>query len=180
MTTYTQAQTAWTNLMQSFVQGSNTFTNSGVTYNQAMLSTATGICGNLSYNSGGSCPTCNFSNEVIVNMGTVQAYYSSTYYNASTKTACPNHPSAGCSFYKMLKSTFSNFNDVLPLYLDGIITTGTGAYNFDSSLWHGVTSIIDINGCDSGALKGVTSIVNAWMMSNNVQLPFISASQLPQ
>lgn len=53
MTTYLQAQKAWDSLMESFVQGKNTFTYNGTTYNQAQLNGSN--CGNMCYNQNGNC-----------------------------------------------------------------------------------------------------------------------------
>jgi hypothetical protein len=173
--------------MQSFVQGSNTFTNSGNTYNQALLNPK--ICSDLCYCTGGNCSQSNpngknFSNQIIGNLQTVQGYYSSTY--APGGVVCKSN-SSGCLFYKMMDVTYKAFNSVLVPKLDSIFNSGNPnieqtTYNFDiNPAYHQyAATIADINGCDANSLIGVVSIVNSWITSNGIQLPFMMSSQLPQ
>ncbi len=177
MTTYTQAQTAWTSLMESFVQGKNTFTYNGTTYYQAQLNGAN--CGNMCYNQNGNCNRYNsFSSNVIGYLQTVQAYYSRNY--VVNKVPCSDN-TPGCLFYKLMKPVYAAFTGDLTTQLTNLMTTPDGTkYNYDSSTYHGVTTISDVNGCSTGNFEGVLDFVNAWMIANNVQLPFITSAQLPQ
>jgi hypothetical protein len=175
--TYANAQTAWTSLMSSFSEGTYTFSDSsGTTYTQALLNTS--MCNNLCYNPNGNCGQTNFASEVIGYLQTVQAYYS---YNYSVNEVPCSDNSPGCLFYNMMRFVYSAFTATLANNLNTIFKDAKlSQYNFDSSTYRGVTSIVAIDGCDSGNLKGVTSIVNAWMTSGNIQLPYMLASELPE